>query len=99
MGGQDKGFNYKKLARVIKREKKIKAVILLGQNKFEIRKLLSGGKNVFLAKSLKEAILKAKKIAKAGDIVLFSPASASFDMFKNYRERGKKFKEEVKNKF
>ena len=45
--------------------------------------------------NLEEAILEAKKQAQKGEIVLFSPASASFDMFKNYAERGRFFKELV----
>ena len=44
-----------------------------------------------------QAVQRAQNIAKEGDIVLFSPASASFDMFKNFAERGKKFKEIVNN--
>ena len=45
--------------------------------------------------TLEEAVNEANKIAKTGDIVFFSPASASFDMFKNFMERGDKFKELV----
>ena len=44
-----------------------------------------------------ETVQTAKKVAKPGDVVLFSPASASFDMFKNFEERGNKFKELVNN--
>ena len=47
--------------------------------------------------SLESAVNKANKLAQKGDIVLFSPASASFDMFKNFAERGNKFKELVNN--
>ena len=47
--------------------------------------------------TLEEAALKAKEVSKKGDVVLFSPASASFDMFKNFEERGNKFKELVLN--
>ena len=46
--------------------------------------------------SLQEAVNTAKEVAKLGDVVLFSPASASFDLFKNFAERGEKFKELVK---
>ena len=44
-----------------------------------------------------DVVTTAKKIAKSGEIVLFSPASASFDMFRNFEERGNKFKELVNN--
>ena len=45
--------------------------------------------------TLEEAVQKAKEVSKKGDVVLFSPASASFDMFKNFEERGNKFKQIV----
>ena len=47
--------------------------------------------------SLEGAVLTAKKVTKSGEIVLLSPASASFDMFKNFADRGDKFKELVNN--
>ena len=47
--------------------------------------------------TLIEAVDKAKNLAKSGDIVIFSPACASFDMFKNYKQRGAKFAEAVNN--
>ena len=50
---------------------------------------------VYRCNSLEECVIQANKIAKEDDIVLFSPASASFDMFKNFAERGEKFKELV----
>ena len=52
--------------------------------------------NIIKVKNVEEAVQEAKKHVKQGEIVLFSPASTSFDMFKNFEERGKKFKEEVK---
>ena len=52
---------------------------------------------IYKCSSLKEAVQRARPIAKKGEIVLFSPASASFDMFKNFAERGEIFKEYVKN--
>ena len=48
-----------------------------------------------MCEDLKDAVKVAKKTAEAGEVVLFSPASASFDMFKNFEESGKKFKEIV----
>ena len=52
--------------------------------------------NIYKVKTLEEALEKAKENAKPNQVVLFSPASASFDMFKNFEERGNKFKELVK---
>ena len=48
-----------------------------------------------MCETLEDAVKTAKKVAERGEVVLFSPASASFDMFKNFEERGKKFKELV----
>ena len=50
---------------------------------------------IYRVENINEAINKAREISNKGDVVLFSPASASFDMFKNFMERGKKFKELV----
>lgn len=47
---------------------------------------------IYECDTLKETVEKAKEVAKKGEIVLFSPASASFDMYKNFEERGDKFK-------
>ena len=54
---------------------------------------------IYEVETLEEAVIKAKEICKKGDVVLFSPASASFDMFKNFEERGNKFKQIVNNLF
>ena len=50
---------------------------------------------IYMCDDFEETILTAKKVTKSGDIVLFSPASASFDMFKDFADRGNKFKELV----
>ena len=52
---------------------------------------------IYNCTTLKQTVEKAKEVAKQGEIVLFSPASASFDMFKNFEERGNIFKELVNN--
>jgi UDP-N-acetylmuramoylalanine--D-glutamate ligase len=76
---------------------KAKYVILFGENKEKLKeKLLAiGYKNFSLAESLKEAVIKAKEVSQKGDIILFSPAFASFDYFQDFMERGEKFKEVV----
>ena len=53
--------------------------------------------NIFLVDDMKQAITQANKIAQRGDVVLLSPASASWGMYNNYEERGNEFKELVKN--
>ena len=52
--------------------------------------------NIIECYTLEECIKKARQVAKEGDIVLFSPASASFDLYKNFEERGNAFKKLVK---
>lgn len=96
-GGYDKHLDYTPIAEPIINN--VSKLILLGQtadkietavkNKLQGEKLLS----IYRTNSLKEAVETAKKVAIKGEVVLFSPASASFDMFKNFEERGNKFKE------
>lgn len=98
-GGAEKKSNFKNLAKTIKRKVKF-AVLLDGQATPRLKKELikAGffGKNIKLAYNIKEAVTHAREIAAAGDIVLLSTACASFGMFKNYKERGELFKEEVR---
>lgn len=97
-GGYDKHLDYKPLAKPIL--EKVSNLILMGQtaNKIytEVDKI-RGEKNLNIYKcdTLQEAVEVAKAVAKPHEVVLFSPASASFDMFKNFVERGNKFKEIV----
>lgn len=103
-GGSDKGLDYNKLAEFIAKNKNIKTAVLIGQIKNKlysiIKKFISRFKNkdlkIIKAKTLKEAVLTAYKLASKNEVVLFSPAAASFDMFQNYAERGKQFKKIVK---
>lgn len=97
-GGAEKKSDFRELAKIIK--KKIKYIVLLnGQATPRLKKelLKTGflGKNMKLAYNMKEAVDIAKANASTGDIVLLSTACASFGMFKNYKERGKLFKNEV----
>lgn len=100
-GGYDKNLDYNVLAKPILES--CKALILLGQTSEKIEKavLLEQKKTrkdleIYKCKSLNQAVQTANEIAIKGDIVLFSPASASFDMFKNFAERGEIFKQYVK---
>ncbi|MGC9031770.1 MAG: glutamate ligase domain-containing protein, partial [Minisyncoccia bacterium] len=94
LGGKDKGFPYRQLTKYLK--KRVKFIILLGEAKERIRKELAPS-NIPMeyVENLKEAVILSKKIGKKGDFVLFSPGCSSFDMFKNYKERGDVFKKEV----
>jgi UDP-N-acetylmuramoylalanine--D-glutamate ligase len=96
-GGSDKGSDFSALASETK--KSVKFLILLpGKGTDRIKQALKKIKyqNIYLAGDMAQAVKQAKKEAAAGDIVLLSPACASFGIFKNYKERGQKFKLEVK---
>ena len=99
-GGYDKNLDYAPIGKPI--VDNCKAVILLGQTAGKIEKAINDNLKssrkleIYKCNSLEETVLKANEIAGKDDIVLFSPASASFDMFKNFAERGIKFKELVR---
>lgn len=101
-GGSDKGLDYKEVGKAI--AKKVGTLILCGPTSPKIEKetknaLINIGKTIqiYHTNNLEESVKLAKEKSKPGDIVLLSPASASFDAFKNFAERGEKFKEFVKN--
>lgn len=94
-GGYDKDSEYEEWIESF--DGKVKYFVLLGQTREKIaeaaRKL--GFENIIMADSLEEAVSTCAKLAEAGDAVLLSPACASWGMFKNYEERGDKFKSYV----
>jgi UDP-N-acetylmuramoylalanine--D-glutamate ligase len=95
-GGYDKGLDFDKMAEAIC--DKLKALILIGQTAEKIEKSIQKtGKvpPIYRSKSLPEAVKKAHEISKSGDVVLLSPACASYDMFINFVQRGKQFGELV----
>ncbi|APF17917.1 UDP-N-acetylmuramoylalanine--D-glutamate ligase [Caldithrix abyssi DSM 13497] len=93
-GGKDKGSDFSKLNEQI--AGKVKAVILIGAATEKMQKAWQGIKPLYAEKTLEEAVQKAYELAKAGDVVLLSPACASFDMFKDFEDRGRQFKEIVR---
>jgi len=92
-GGKDKGEDFQALKEILK--EKVKHLILLGETKSKFREILNGAFSYEDAESMEDAVERAVKKARTGDIVLLSPACASFDMFKDFVERGNRFKEIV----
>ncbi len=97
-GGQDKGNDYTLLQPLVK--KKVKALICLGKDNVKIRQGFSTLTDlpIYETQKMQKAVDIALQLGKPGDIVLFSPACASFDLFKNFEERGEYFKEIVRSK-
>ncbi|MFN0174511.1 MAG: UDP-N-acetylmuramoyl-L-alanine--D-glutamate ligase [Saprospiraceae bacterium] len=94
VGGQDKGNDYAPLLKLVK--KKVKAIVCMGLDNSKIIKVFGGMKKPMVETgSAAEAVAKASGFAKKGDTVLLSPACASFDLFKNYEDRGAQFREAV----
>lgn len=99
LGGSSKGANFEPLATKIV-SNNVVAVILIGNEAKKIKKSLKDkhfSGQIINADSLREVIKKSKEISKENDVVVFSPACASFDMFKNYKDRGNKFRDAVLN--
>jgi len=94
LGGKDKGGNFKILNKIIK--EKVKSVILMGDAKKTIAGQLDSNIETFYADNMSDAVKKSFNIAEPKNVILLSPACASFDMYKNYKQRGRDFKENVK---
>ena len=96
VGGTDKGNDYSSLVPLA--QEKVKAIICMGLDNTKIHEAF--GKVVpemYDVTSAKDAVQTAHKIATSGDVVLLSPCCASFDLFKNYEDRGRQFKDAVRN--
>jgi len=94
LGGTDKGNNYNKIKEEI--QNRVKKIYAIGSSSEKIKKYFDCVTEVEIVKSLDEAVNKGLQEANSGNYVLLSPACASFDMFKNYEDRGNQFKEIVK---
>jgi len=96
VGGTDKGNDYSELIPLVK--KKVKAIVCLGLDNSKILAAFDGlVDNIVETNSMQDAVRTAYMFGRKGDAVLLSPACASFDLFKNYEDRGNQFKQEVKS--
>lgn len=89
-GGRDKGLDFSPLQPHM--EKKVSTLILIGEAADKIEKSLYGFSPIIRAGNLKNALDQARARARRGDVILLSPACASFDMFEDYEHRGREFK-------
>jgi len=101
VGGVDRGADFTELATQLANKKNIKKLIVVGEIRHKLKALFDSaglGDKVELleVKTMKEILAKAKNAAVASDVVLLSPACASFDMFKDFYDRGDQFRELVK---
>ena len=94
-GGKDKETDFSPLKSLMK--EKVKHLVLIGETRDKFKGILNGSFGYEESDSLEEAVRLAKAKADDGDVVLLSPACASFDMFKDYEDRGNRFKTIVKN--
>ena len=93
MGGYDKGNDYTPLREIV--QTKVKGAVMLGEYTQQIEKTLANATDIMKAKTMAEAVQVAYKHALPGDVVLLSPANASFDMYTDYKARGTDFKAAV----
>jgi UDP-N-acetylmuramoylalanine--D-glutamate ligase len=89
-GGKDKGFSFDPLRSLVK--EKTRSTILVGEMAESIRRSWTGAVNCEIANSLADAVERAHASARPGEVVLFSPGTSSFDMFKSYADRGDQFR-------
>lgn len=89
-GGKDKGFNFEPLRALV--QEKVKATVLIGEMAKRIARDWDGAVPCEMAGSLADAVERAHAAARPGDVVLFSPGTSSFDMFKSYADRGDQFR-------
>jgi UDP-N-acetylmuramoylalanine--D-glutamate ligase len=93
LGGRDKGNDYGRLMEPVRQH--VRAVVAIGESAEKVRNAFAGVVPLTSAASMDEAVTAARGLARRGDVVLLSPACASFDWFQNYEHRGRVFKEIV----
>jgi UDP-N-acetylmuramoylalanine--D-glutamate ligase len=89
-GGKDKGFEFEAIKDLV--AQRCRAAVLIGEMAPRIESSWASALPCHRAGSLAEAVTLSKTVARKGDIVLFSPGTSSFDMFKNYADRGNQFR-------
>jgi len=95
LGGTDKGNDYHEIENLVR--DKVRALIFLGKDNSNLQAFFAGsGKQIVETNSMEEAVKQAYELAHQGDTVLLSPACASFDLFENYEDRGRQFKQYVR---
>jgi UDP-N-acetylmuramoylalanine--D-glutamate ligase len=90
LGGRFKGGDFRDLRDLVAR--RVKAVFAIGESRERVREALEGAADVEIVADLEAAVENAHRRASPGDVVLLSPAGSSFDMFRDYRERGERFR-------
>ena len=95
LGGVDKGNDYSLVMDLVK--EKVKTIVCMGTDNSKIHAAFDGVVKLVDTGSAEHAVRAAFQLSSPGDVVLLSPACASFDLFKNYEDRGKQFKDAVKN--
>jgi UDP-N-acetylmuramoylalanine--D-glutamate ligase len=93
MGGRDKGNDYARLKKLV--QQRVKTIVAIGESAQNVEHAFKGLTRVLRATSMDQAVQLASASASRGDVVLLSPACASFDWFRNYEHRGQVFKELV----
>lgn len=93
LGGRFKGGEFRDLRDLVTR--KVKRVFAIGESREMVREALEGTAPVEIASDLEAAVESAHRSASPGDVILLSPAGSSFDMFRDYRERGERFRAAV----
>lgn len=94
LGGVDKGNDYTLIEELVR--EKVKAIVCLGVDNEKIHAAFGNIVPVFDTDNALECVKQSFRKAEKGDVVLLSPACSSFDLFKNYEDRGRQFKEAVK---
>jgi UDP-N-acetylmuramoylalanine--D-glutamate ligase len=96
LGGTDKGNDYSEIAELVR--EKVRALVFLGADNSTLHEFFdNSGKQIFDVNTMQDAVRTAYEFALEGDTVLLSPCCASFDLFQNYEDRGKQFKNCVRN--